>query len=68
LDFFIKDSYISTINIIGRAITFNKGESNTIKGSVIKEVLEGGLTRRHLSLICHKSKLIIYFSKGSKGN
>ena len=68
MDFFIGDSSVYTIDIIGRAITFDKGESDIIKGSVIKEVLKGGLTGGYLSTVCRKSKLVICFSEGSKGN
>ena len=68
MDFFIKDSFIYIINIIRQAITFNKDENVIIKGNVIEEVLKGGLTRGHLSVICYKFKLVICFFKGFKGN
>jgi hypothetical protein len=68
LDFFVRDSSICTVNIIERAITFNENESDIVKGSVIKEILKGDLTGGYLSVICYKSKLIICFSEGSKGN
>jgi hypothetical protein len=68
LDFFVKDSFICTINVIRRAVAFNEGESDVIEGSIVKEVLKGGLIKGHLSVICYKSKLVICFSKGLKGD
>jgi hypothetical protein len=68
LDFFIKDSFICIIDVIRQVVAFNKGESDIVKRSIIKEVLKGGLTRGHLSVIYYKSKLIIYFFEGFKGD
>ena len=68
MNFFIKDSSIYTINIIERAITFDKDKSNTIKESIIKEILKGDLTGGYLNIVYYKSKFIICFSEGSKSN
>ena len=68
MDFFIGDSSICTINIIGQAVTFDKGESDIVKGSIIKEILKGDLTGEYLNIIYYKSKFIICFSESSKDN
>ena len=68
MDFFIRDSSIYTINIIRQAIIFNENKSDIIKGSIIKEILKRDLTGGYLSIVYYKSKFIICFSEGSKGN
>jgi hypothetical protein len=68
LDFFVKDSSICIVNVIRRAVAFDEGESDAVEGSVIEEVLKGGLTGGYLSVVCCKSKLVICFFEGSKGD
>ena len=68
MDFFIRDSFIYIINIIKRIIAFNKSKNDIIKGSIIKEVLKGGLTGGYLNIVYYKSKLIICFLEGFKDN
>jgi hypothetical protein len=68
LDFFVKDSFICIVDVIRRAVAFNEGESDAVEGSVVKEVLKGGLIGGYLSAICCKFKLVICFFKGSKGD
>ena len=68
MDFFIRDSSICIIDIIGRAVAFDEGESDIVEGSIIEEVLKGDLTGGHLSAVYHKSKLVICFFEGFKGD
>jgi hypothetical protein len=68
LDFFVKDSFICIVNVIRQAVAFNEGESDVVEGSIVKEILKGGLTKGHLSAIYCKSKLVICFFEGFKGN